>query len=156
MKVPFRVAAGGLEVDLAPAERSMLLRIPDLLISVEDAERAAQRLQPMAYQDPEEDAEFRRLVSADMSSGRTADRGGFAASVVGAQFISSEQAQAWLRVLSEARLVLGTRLDITEDGWQIPSDAGPEFALLGYLGFLQEELVDALSQLDFPSGQQQE
>jgi len=154
MKVPFRAVAGGLEVDLAETERAMLRRIPDLLGSLEEGEAAAQRLAPVAYQDPEEDAEFRRLVSGDMSSGRTTDRSGFASSIIDARVLSSEQAQAWLRVLGEARLVLGARLGIAEDGWQIPSDASSEFALLGYLGFLLEELVDALSQLDFAGGLQ--
>jgi hypothetical protein len=45
--------------------------------------------------------------------------------------------------------VLGTRLDVTEDDYGRELDESdprmPAFALYGYLGYLQESVVEALS-----------
>ena len=58
-----------------------------------------------------------------------------------------DEADAWLRALNDARLVLGTRLDITEDfdwdGFESTPRA-PELALYAYLSWLQEQLVEAI------------
>ena len=55
----------------------------------------------------------------------------------------------WLRALNQLRLLLGTRLDVTEEGDERPmSDDDPRaatFALYDYLAFLQDQLVDALA-----------
>jgi hypothetical protein len=51
-----------------------------------------------------------------------------------------------MRVVGEARIVLAGRLGIEEDGWEeTASIEDPEVAMLHYLGYLQESLVEALS-----------
>ena len=64
------------------------------------------------------------------------------------ELLTSDEADAWLRALNDARLVLGTRLDITEDfDWDAFDEStprAPELALSAYLSWLQELLVEAL------------
>ena len=56
---------------------------------------------------------------------------------------------AWMRALNEVRLVLGTRLDVSEEGDERPlDDTDPRweaFAVYDYLTHLQAEIVEALS-----------
>ena len=60
-----------------------------------------------------------------------------------------EQAQAWLTALNDLRLVLGTRLDVSDESLleDLAEDdpRAPELALYAYLSWLQEQLVEALS-----------
>ncbi len=68
----------------------------------------------------------------------------------GNERLSADEAEAWLRALNDLRLVLGTRLDVQEDSLldRIDSDdpdaAG--LAVYAYLSWLQEQLVEALSE----------
>jgi hypothetical protein len=54
---------------------------------------------------------------------------------------------AWLRALNDLRLVLGTRLDVTEDTFLEPVDRrdpdAQALAVYAYLGWLQEQVVEA-------------
>jgi hypothetical protein len=63
-----------------------------------------------------------------------------------AESLELEEAEAWMRVIGEVRLVLAGRLGIVTDGWEEDADPeqSPEMALLGYLGFLQDRLVSVL------------
>jgi hypothetical protein len=51
--------------------------------------------------------------------------------------------------VNEVRLVLGTRLEITEEGDERPLDPqdprAPGFAVYDYLTYLQGEIIEALS-----------
>lgn len=50
-----------------------------------------------------------------------------------------------VRVLAEARLVLASRMDISEDGWEDDlHEDDPAVALLHYLGWLQQSLAETL------------
>lgn len=65
--------------------------------------------------------------------------------------LTFEQAQGWLRGLNVMRLVLGTRLDVSED--ELPnltdrSERSAEHIDFIYLGVLLDELVDAVHRLD--------
>ncbi|MCL6568207.1 MAG: DUF2017 domain-containing protein [Meiothermus silvanus] len=57
--------------------------------------------------------------------------------------------EAWLRVLNDLRLVLGTRLDVDETTLALGLDPrdpkAPDLALYGYLSWLQEQAVEAAS-----------
>ena len=118
------------------------------------------RLFPRAYLDPTEEeaeAEWQRLVHGDLVDGRRA-----ALETVGRTLahstqhkdryelvLSDEEAEAWLVVLNDARLALGTVLDVTEA--TDPSAFDPDhpdagsFAVYWWLGLVQEHLVAALS-----------
>jgi hypothetical protein len=72
------------------------------------------------------------------------------AATAGNERLSADEAEAWLRALNDLRLVLGTRLDVQENSLldRIDSDdpdaAG--LAVYAYLSWLQEQLVEALSE----------
>jgi hypothetical protein len=107
------------------------------------------RLFPPAYPDDgEADDEFRRLMREELLEGKLA-----ALQVVeetaGADHLSGDQLEGWLGALESLRLYLGTQLDISEAtyGEELDPDdpAAPALALYGYLSWLQEEVVAALS-----------
>ena len=60
---------------------------------------------------------------------------------------SRKEADAWLRALTDLRLVLGTRLEVTEDTYDRDIDPGDtaayELSVFAYLSWLQEQAVEA-------------
>lgn len=114
---------------------------------------AVRRLLPDAFaDDPEASGEFRRFTERDLRSAKVrhaeqvlADLGdGGVVRVVG------EQVPPWLGFLNDARLVLGARLQITEENHdelvELPEE-DPRAALVGLYGwltYLQESLVQTL------------
>jgi uncharacterized protein DUF2017 len=63
--------------------------------------------------------------------------------------VTAEELDVWARALNDLRLVLGTRLDVSEEELAEPIDPrdpnAEELALYGYLSWLQEHVVEALS-----------
>jgi hypothetical protein len=114
---------------------------------------ALQRLLPHAYgdDDPEASREFRRYTDADLRAGKRASAGTVLATLPlegGKLLLDPEQAGAWLACLNDLRLVLGTRLEVTEQ--TDAEDYAPEdprrhaLQVYGWLGWLQETLVESL------------
>lgn len=121
---------------------------------------AIARLVPDAYQDDAEAAhEFRRLMESDLLDRRRDDAAVVVASLADASEISENpedpallesveirlsraQAQAWLRTLAAVRLVLATRLGITDTDHHHPED--PRFGIYDWLGYRLDGLVTAL------------
>lgn len=105
------------------------------------------RLFPPAYaEDPEDEREYRALVHEDLLGDKQETLRVFTASLE-REVLTEEELEAWLRVLNDLRLVLGTRLDVSETtfaGGLDPRDPdAPELALYGYLSWLQEQAVEA-------------
>jgi len=132
-------------------ERELLQELAEemaaLLREDEADDPALGRLFPSAHEDAELDREFRELTRSQLVAGKeravevlaeTADR----------ETLSLEEADAWLRALNDARLVLGTRTEVTEEmEWDEldPRDPrAPQLAVYAYLSWIQEELVAAL------------
>ena len=115
---------------------------------------ALARLLPDAYGDDEPAAtDFRRYTEADLRAGKRADATVVLATLApyldlgGRVPLDREQAGAWLTCLNDLRLVLGTRLEVTEDTELDPSDDSPQAQALlvyGWLGWLQESLLSCL------------
>ena len=105
------------------------------------------RLFPPAHaDDAEAEAEYRRLVGRQLDDGRANRLDTFTATI-DRETLSTAEAEAWLSVLNDLRLVLGTRLDVREElDWNVdPSDPrAAELAVYAYLSWLQEQLVEAL------------
>ena len=135
---------------LAEGER-MLLRslyddLADLLVDPDDP--AVRRLFPPAHADPESEEQYRLLVRDQLVSGR-AEALDIVRATLSEKILSAEEADAWLRGLNDLRLVLGTRLDVTEETdferELDTSERGRELAIYAYLTWLQEQFVEALS-----------
>lgn len=145
-----RTRDGHYEVRLDPWERNLLRSLPGQLrdlLATDDP--ALERLYPPAYSsDDDQNAEYSRLMRDDLTAGRQScidvmER------TIDAGRLDEDQMSAWLGALNDLRLVLGTRLDVTEEMYeqQLPDDdprAGA-FALYAYLGVLEEQVVDALA-----------
>lgn len=116
---------------------------------------ALARLFPDAYgQDGAAAAEFRRYTESDL---RAAKRAAASAALGrlqplltggGRLALDRDEADAWLSWLNDIRLVLGTRLEVTEDAVEAEFDtADPRWQatqVYGWLGWLQESLLSCL------------
>ena len=70
------------------------------------------------------------------------------AETIDAERLTEDQILAWLGALNDLRLILGTRLGAADDDLpEIEEDdpMAPAHALYHYLGFLEEQVVEALS-----------
>jgi hypothetical protein len=156
-----RVGNDRVRVRLGHDEVAVLRGLPDQLRSVlaeDEDEPVNQRLFPPAYLDVadiEHDSEYQRLMHDDLVSEKLANLDlvtdtlarGTASVRRWTVELTEEEAAAWLGVLNDLRLALGVRLDITEDYDGEVDDADPRapaFRLLSYLGWLEEQLLDAL------------
>jgi uncharacterized protein DUF2017 len=161
---------GTIRVTFDEIEVELLREIPSELQAIyqgTDPDPARERLFPRPYLDPtEEEAEEQcnalvvpellreRLVGLDAVL-RTLD-GGKALRTVGGRgqtevTLGPEDVSLWLGVLNDARLSLGSRLAITDDGnhreqWELaPDDAQtPARAAYLWLTTLQEVLVETM------------
>jgi Domain of unknown function (DUF2017) len=136
-----------LRVDLQPSEASLLATLCDDLTELLDADDeedpAIRRLYPDGYTDDESaSAEYRGLVAADLRSERSARIQVIRAQLPGTGGrveLDAEAVDRWLRVLNDLRLVLGTRLGVTEE-----EELDPQLdstALYHWLSAVQEMLV---------------
>jgi hypothetical protein len=159
-----------LDVVLEPGEAAVLTRLCEELTTLldpdgtgdgdsEQADPVLERLFPRAYLDPTEEeaeSEWQRFVHDDLVDGRRRAVQTVERSLAGAvsrrgRFelsLDDEQAQAWLAVINDSRLALGTRLEVTEDmnlSRLDPDDPDTApYAVYWWLGVLEERLIDAL------------
>jgi hypothetical protein len=168
-RAPFRRnRADGFDVVLEAGEAAVLTRLVNELTTLlsgdeEPADRSdpvLERLFPRAYLDPtEEEAEtdWQRFSHGDLVDGRRRALAIVEGTLAAAEVrrgrfeltLSEEQALAWLSVLNDARLALGTRLDVTEDmdlSHLDPDDPDTApYAVYWWLGVMEERLIDVLS-----------
>jgi hypothetical protein len=147
---PFLKEDDGYAVRLGDGTRRLLAELSRqsrLLIEHEDpsTDPAMDRLFPPAYpDDPLADLEFenalgdapkREKLAALGTVERTAD----------ADHLTEDELLAWIGVVNDIRLILGTRLEVTDD----PDDEGPEqddpsweaYQLYDFLGELLHEMI---------------
>jgi len=125
--------------------RDLLDQLEPLLADPDDP--ALRRLFPPAYSDDENDEQYRSLVRDQLVTGRAKALATMRATL-GSDTLDLEQADEWLRALNDLRLVLGTRLEVSEEidyeDIDVEEPRGRDLAIYGYLAWLQEQLVDAL------------
>ncbi|HEX6597640.1 MAG TPA: DUF2017 family protein [Acidimicrobiales bacterium] len=146
-----RSRRGGVELRLPEEEREFLRSLaPEMreLLGTPD-DPAIGRLFPPAYVDDEDhQTAYRLLAGTELMESHLAALEVLETSA-DAERLDEEQAHAWMRALNEVRLVLGTRLDVTEEGTERPTSRNdprlPAFAAYDYLSQLQGELIEALS-----------
>jgi len=148
---------GDFELRIPHDERAVLRTLPahlrDLLHSEDPA---LARLFPPGYaDDPIRNAEYEQLVRDDLVAGKLSSVQIMEATL-DAERVTEEELLAWLGAVNDLRLVLGTRLDVTEE-FEIEqlSENDPEapaYALYYYLGWLEEQVVEALAEGLDPAG----
>lgn len=146
-----RTRRGTYELRLPEPEQALLRSLVDqlrelLLASTDDP--SVRRLFPTAYHDDEErDREYQQLVRDELLERRLAALATVEATGATDE-LDEEQLGAWLRALNDLRLVLGTRLDVSEEPRLLDEDDpdAPAYAVYEYLGFLLSEVVDALDE----------
>ena len=99
--------------------------------------------------DPAWSARFRDIVRGDLDDARREQLAAVEASL-DARTIDDADAEAWLHVLNDLRLVLGTRLGVVDDGDEASFDPeDPDAAakvVYAYTGFLEAQFVDVLAE----------
>lgn len=151
-----RTRKGDFAIRIPAGERELLKTLPEQLRSLlsEGApdDPALRRLfPPPTMDDPAIDAEFDRLMRGELLAERmrsleTMER------TLEAGRLSEDELVAWLAAINDLRLVLGVRLDVTEettvaDFADLPDDDPrvQSYALYSYLSFLEEHVVEALA-----------
>ena len=110
------------------------------------------RLFPDAYDDEEEAAAYRSMTGGDLSAVKleALDRVSESLGKEGSKRIKldDDDAEAWIRALTDMRLAIGTRLDVTEDTMDLEPDPNdPGFVALQtmhWLGWLQERILERM------------
>ena len=137
------------EIGLRRHERALLRHLCGELAREVSSEGEADeaglaRLFPAAYRDDDEAArEFERLVRPGLADGKVAALR-LTARTAGDERLDAETAQSWLTALNDLRLVHGTRLGVTENDY-LRALRDRDYAVYGWLTWLQSELVEALS-----------
>jgi hypothetical protein len=151
-----RARDGSFRVRLPSEEREVLRSLPAQLSELlGEGDASLRRLFPPAYaDDPDAEAEYRRLVEASLVDGRLAALAELERTA-SSERLSEAELESWLGALESLRLVLGTQLDITEESYGVfdPAHAdAPRLALYHWLSWLQEEVVQALAATLPPEG----
>ena len=140
---------GTVRLHLQPHEVALLRELLDELESLLDDpdDPALRRVFPPAHTDREHEEQYRSLVGDQLLSGRMKALA-TVRDTLGRDTLAPDEADAWLRTFNDLRLVLGTRLDVTEDldfeKLDVKDPRGRELAIYGYLSWLQEQLVESL------------
>jgi hypothetical protein len=146
-----RTRSGVFELRLSPEERDVLRGLPAQMrdaLELGKDDPAVARLNPSAcLDDAEVDAEYHQMMDDDLNTGRLQALDAFEKTVDAPQ-LDEDEALAWMRAINDVRLLLGTRLDVSDDPGErrvSPDDPrAPGFALYDYLSLLTQELVEAL------------
>lgn len=141
-------ADGTFVVGIEPAVRAWIVEMAEALEETMGTDNPdIKRLFPTAYpHDPERDAGYQIFARGQQIERKHSAIETMRATVDSETFTSEELA-AWLGIVNDIRLVLGTRLDVSEDDRRIrKKDPNAEAHLLyRQLGLIMEYMVDAAS-----------
>ena len=137
-------------VQMEDRERELIRGLLDELremLALEPDDPRVRRLYPAAYATDEElEDEYQRMTRDELRSGRLESIDAVEASVE-KELLTLEELTAWMQAVNSLRLILGTMLEINEDGQEPvfdPNDPNARtVALYGYLGGLLDEIVEA-------------
>jgi hypothetical protein len=144
-----RARDGSFQLRMTDDERDLVVNLAGQLreLLMSDETDGLERLYPPAYaNDPERDSEYRSMVHDELLEKRLA-----AVDIVEqtatATTLTEDEMTAWMGAVNDLRLVLGTRLDVSEDQDfpALDDPNAPAFAVYQYLTFLLGEIVHALS-----------
>jgi len=115
------------------------------LLELTTDDPSVRRLFPAAYHDDaERDREYQQLTRDELLERRLAALDSVEATTT-ADELDEAQLGCWLTVVNDLRLVLGTRLDVSEDQEGLAEDHpdAPALAVYGYLSMLLDAVVGA-------------
>ena len=144
------------QVRLGKRERELLVELcrqSRALLETEDpsSDPAVARLFPAAYRDdPLRNHEYETSLGGAPQGGKlealdTVER------TANARALSEEEFLSWMGVVNDLRLVLGTRIDVTEESTEEDFPAGgprDAFQVYQFLGWLLQEMLFALGEPD--------
>jgi hypothetical protein len=144
-----RARDGTFRVRLTDDERDLVATLASQLreLLVVDSTDGTERLFPPAYaNDPDREVEYHLLTHDELLQSRLGAVDVFEQSLAQTS-LEEDQLNAWMASINSLRLVLGTRLDITEemDDIELDDPRAGAFAVYHYLTHLLWEIVDALS-----------
>ena len=146
-----RLGSDRYRVQLPERERDLLTSlVPQLRDLLTTDDPSLRRLFPTAYaDDPERDAGYHAMVRDELLERRYASLDVLESTIEGGD-VDGDTLSAWMRALNDLRLVLGTRLDVSEDDDPLDLDAddplAPAWSIYHYLAMLQSMIIDALSE----------
>lgn len=145
----YRINLPGHERDLLGA---LLPQLRQLLVT-DASDPSLTRLFPTAYaDDPERDAGYHALVRDELLEKRLASIDVVEETLAvadGSAELDGDALTSWMLAANDLRLVLGTRLDVSED--DDPEDLDPDdpdagaWAIYHYLGMIVALVVDAMA-----------
>ena len=144
-----RLRDGTFQLKITDEERDLVASLATQLrelLSSEEPE-GVERLFPPGYANDEElQKEFSAITHDELLAKRLASVDVVEQTVTRTS-LTSDELSAWMGAVNDLRLVLGTRLDVTEDMNEIALDdpRAPAFAVYQYLTYLLSEIVQALS-----------
>jgi hypothetical protein len=144
-----------LKVKLNAEEAALLRQVVDEITQVIAADEVSpvhERLFPDAYEDPEETKKYNTMVRDELKTHKLSalrtirttlgDSGRVSAT------LSASEAHLWLTAITDIRLAIGVRLDVSEEEMgREPDPTDPDglaLMVLHWLGWLQESMVENL------------
>ena len=165
----FRRNGKGVVASFGPDEVKVLRKVASEIVALmtdgfDHTDPVVERLFPDVYPDlPEDAAEFRLYTESDLKSGKIDQAGAILAKLPeggpGEVRLDGEEAECWLRAINDARLAMGTRLELTGDTdisdelddavlHDPTSSRVFQLSVYAYLGYLQESLLNAMISVD--------
>ncbi|MGC1511609.1 MAG: DUF2017 family protein [Acidimicrobiales bacterium] len=150
-----RTRQGDFELKLSEPERRLLGDLVEQLdAALADEQRPSdnpvlRRLFPVAHpDDPDLEASYQVLVGNDLVALRH-EKLRTVRDTLEAGRIDEQALSAWMNVVNDLRLILGTHLDVSED--DDPNLLDPNhpqadtYAVYGYLGYLLDSMIESLA-----------
>ena len=155
MRAVRRGGDSSLKIKLDSREAALLRQVVDEITQVITGDEATpihERLFPDAFEDPEETRKYNTMVRDELKTHKLnalrsmrdtlGDSGRVSAT------LSPSEAHLWLTALTDIRLAIGVRLEVSEDDMSREPDPddpdGLALVVLHWLGWLQETMVENL------------
>jgi Domain of unknown function (DUF2017) len=144
---------GTFGITLPIHDRTLLEQlIPQMRELIEQHDTLTWRLFPNPFPDDTKKAdEYADLIGDDLTEHHVAALD-TVASTLGAKRLDEDQMVAWMHAVNHLRLVMGTRLKVTEESEYEDFETDEEqllFEMYSYLGAMLEKLVRALAGDDY-------
>lgn len=133
-----------------PVQERQLLEqlIPQMRELIEQGDSLTWRLFPNPYPDHDKAADqYRELIGEELTRKHIAALNTVEATL-DAKRLDEDQMVLWMQAVNELRLVIGTRLEVTEESELVDFVGDTErslFATYNYLGYMLENIVVAIS-----------